>query len=165
MDKYQYRVVPTPLKKKGLTSSGDNGESFARDIEELMNALGADGWHYVRADTMPAEERVGFASRHTVFQNVLIFRRLVPGPAAANIPSEVRAEITKHSPRRAEPLLLENPVSAPGAMPHPPVAGGKRSIETVMRDMMPAVPSAPRVVNPAHAVREASRLARKIAAE
>ncbi|MEL6690069.1 MAG: hypothetical protein AAFP28_07095 [Pseudomonadota bacterium] len=189
MDKYQYRVVPTPVKTKGLGGTSDGGASFAHIIETTMNELGAEGWHYVRADTMPAEERVGFASKHTVFQNVLIFRRRIPGPAAANLPDEVRAEATAHETGRQEtamhgevteadegPLMLENPVSpeidAPvaeaggdAAAPHTPPAPKRQSIDKIVKDLMPSAPLAPRVVNPALAVRAAQKRARKIAAE
>ncbi|MCH2075305.1 MAG: DUF4177 domain-containing protein [Rhodobacteraceae bacterium] len=191
MDKYQYRVVPTPVKTKGHSSARDGGESFAQTIETTMNELGAEGWHYVRADTMPAEERVGFASKHTVYQNVLIFRRRIPGPAAANLPDEVRAEATSHEAARTGapatsslnekadeegPLLLETPVTATEAPvttetqtaepgPHAPPDPKRQSIDKLVKDLMPTAPMTPRVVNPASAVRAAQVRARKIAAE
>ena len=59
MQTYQYKVVPAPkagLKAKGVRSNEDR---FALALETLMNELGAQGWDYVRTDTLPAEERQG----------------------------------------------------------------------------------------------------------
>lgn len=75
MPRFEYRVVPAPksgLKAKGVRSNEDR---FAHALESLMNELGAQGWDYVRADTLPAEERQGLTGRTTVYQNMLVFRR------------------------------------------------------------------------------------------
>jgi len=40
-----------------------------------MNEMGSEGWEYVRSDTLPCEERSGFTSKITVYQNLLVFRR------------------------------------------------------------------------------------------
>ncbi len=77
MPKFEYRVVPAPrsgLKAKGLRT---NEERFAHALEVLMNEMGAQGWDYVRADVLPAEERQGMTGRTTVYQNLLVFRRAV----------------------------------------------------------------------------------------
>ncbi len=77
MPTYEFRVVPAPkqgLKAKGVRS---NEERFAHALEVLMNEMGAQGWDYVRADILPAEERQGLTGRTTVYQNMLVFRRVV----------------------------------------------------------------------------------------
>ena len=77
MPTYEFRVVPAPkqgLKAKGVRS---NEERFAHALEVLMNEMGAQGWDYVRADILPAEERQGLTGRVTVYQNMLVFRRVV----------------------------------------------------------------------------------------
>jgi len=80
MSQYEYKVVPAPNQgKKGKGVKTASGR-FALALEEQMNALGVDGWEYVRADTLPCEERVGLTSKTTTYQNVLVFRRVVaPG--------------------------------------------------------------------------------------
>ena len=81
MQTYQYKVVPAPkagLKAKGVRSNEDR---FALALETLMNELGAQGWDYVRTDTLPAEERQGLTGRTTVYQNMLVFRRGIDIPA------------------------------------------------------------------------------------
>lgn len=75
MTRFEYKVVPAPtsgLKAKGVKSSEAR---FANALETLMNELGQDGWDYVRADTLPCEERSGLTGRVTKYQNMLVFRR------------------------------------------------------------------------------------------
>lgn len=75
MSAYQYKVVPAPsrgLKGKGV--KGADGK-FAFALEKLMNDMGAAGWEFQRAETLPSEERAGLTSKTTVFRNVLVFRR------------------------------------------------------------------------------------------
>ncbi len=86
MPRYEYRVVPAPkqgTKAKGVRSYEDR---FAHALQSLMNALGAQGWDYVRADTLPAEERQGLTGRVTVYQNMLVFRRVVEVVAQVQMP-------------------------------------------------------------------------------
>ena len=86
MQTYQYKVVPAPkagLKAKGVRSNEDR---FALALETLMNELGAQGWDYVRTDTLPAEERQGLTGRTTVYQNMLVFRRGIDIPVPRSEP-------------------------------------------------------------------------------
>ena len=86
MPRYEYRVVPAPkqgTKAKGVRSYEDR---FAHALQSLMNELGAQGWDYVRADTLPAEERQGLTGRVTVYQNMLVFRRVVEVVAQVQMP-------------------------------------------------------------------------------
>lgn len=74
---FEYKVVPAPTrgkKAKGVKSAADR---FAHALSEVMNALAAEGWEYLRTDTLPAEERHGLTGRTTVFQNMLVFRRSI----------------------------------------------------------------------------------------
>lgn len=78
MPGYEYKVVPAPArgeKARGLKTGADR---FAYALAQVMNALGREGWEYVRADTLPSEERTGFAKRSTVYHNLLVFRRALP---------------------------------------------------------------------------------------
>ena len=103
MTKFEYRVVPAPkqgLKAKGVRS---NEERFAHALEVMMNDLGAQGWDYVRADILPAEERQGLTGRVTVYQNMLVFRRVV----------EVAQAVTPLRAPQYEPFVPVAPVVTP----------------------------------------------------
>lgn len=75
MTHYEYKVVPAP--RRGRKGKGIKGAEarFAFAIQTLMNDYAAQGWAFVRAETLPSEERHGLASAHTVYRDVLVFRR------------------------------------------------------------------------------------------
>jgi len=75
MPTFEYRVVPaprTPAKEKGVKGTESR---FAATLARLMNELGAEGWDYQRAETLPCDERRGLTGRVETMQHVLIFRR------------------------------------------------------------------------------------------
>ena len=72
---YEYRVVPAPSrgeKAKGVKGVADR---FAVALMHTMNELGAEGWEYLRAETLPCDERKGLFGHRSIMQNVLVFRR------------------------------------------------------------------------------------------
>lgn len=77
MQRYEYKVVPAPGRGEKVRGAKTGAERFAATVQTLMNSMGAEGWEYVRADTLPAEERTGFTGRTTVYHNLLVFRREV----------------------------------------------------------------------------------------
>lgn len=75
MLRYEFKVIPAPRrgeKARGLKSTEDR---FALAMTNLMNEMGRDGWDYVRADTLPVDERSGLTGTKTSYQNLLVFRR------------------------------------------------------------------------------------------
>lgn len=71
---YEYKVVPAPAKTPKLR--GLKGPArFAHGLQDLMNELAQDGWEYLRAESLPDEERKGLTGRVEVTRNVLVFRR------------------------------------------------------------------------------------------
>lgn len=78
MPTFEYKVVPAPTKgQKGKGVRGTEAR-FAFAIEDALNQLGAEGWEYLRSDTLPSEERHGLTTS-TVFRTVLVFRRAKAG--------------------------------------------------------------------------------------
>jgi hypothetical protein len=137
MAQFEYKVVPAPAKAEKVRGVKTTGDRFAVALTTLMNDLGRDGWEYLRADSLPCEERVGFTGRQTTFQHMLVFRRAVAveAPVAA-LPA---------------PVVTPAPVfmASPGLSASPP----------------PPPPPAPRVDWPAHATAPAVGPARPVAAE
>ncbi|MEQ9693701.1 DUF4177 domain-containing protein [Shimia sp. SDUM112013] len=73
--RYDYKVIPAPSKgKKARGVKGPEGR-FAHALEVAMNDMAAEGWEYLRAETLPNEERVGLTGSQTSFRTVLVFRR------------------------------------------------------------------------------------------
>ncbi|MGC9420517.1 MAG: DUF4177 domain-containing protein, partial [Rhodovulum sp.] len=77
MSVYEYRVLPAP--ERGAKAKGAKGtaERFAAALTEALNAMAAEGWEYVRAESLPCVERKGLTGRIEVTQNLLVFRRAV----------------------------------------------------------------------------------------
>jgi hypothetical protein len=106
MPRYEYKLVPAPekaTKHKGLKGAAN----FAATLEDVLNELGADGWHYLRIDTLPQQERSGLASKTTTYRNLLVFQRELPEPDPVDTPASVPE-------RRLSPVLAER------ARPDPP---------------------------------------------
>jgi len=115
MPRFEYKVVPAPkkgVKAKGVRATEDR---FANALEGVMNKLGAEGWDYLRTDTLPCEERVGLTGRTTNYQNMLVFRRVLAEVEKAPGP-QVKAPAT--------PVVLKTPVE-PGPAPALPGAARK----------------------------------------
>ena len=140
MTRYEYKVVPAPRKAGKVKGVKGTDARFAHELAQLMNEYGADGWEYQRTDTLPCEERTGLMSgKTTQFQNLLVFRREIPGRvepapvpmrAAAPAPAAPSADAIAsiHSaapapePRRAqEPEIEPEPEIAPRRVAARPV--------------------------------------------
>ncbi len=105
MAEFEYKVVPAP--KQGAKAKGIKGAEaqFANTLETLMNEVAADGWEYQRTDTLPCEERQGLTGRVTVFQNMLVFRRMTAAAAAEKLRAAVEtAEAHRAAQPAAEPV-------------------------------------------------------------
>lgn len=130
---YEYKVVPAPvrgLKAKGVKTAEDR---FANALETAINELASDGWDYIRADTLPCEQREDLMSKTTVYQNMLVFRRkkaaakpaqtLSQPPLAAPMPKPAETEMVEKkavaAPKSPAPAsdAEEAPDKRPGSSP------------------------------------------------
>lgn len=103
MRRYEYKLVPAPdkaTKHKGLKGAAN----FAATLEDVMNAMGAEGWTYLRADILPEEVRSGLTSRTTTYRTILVFQRDIP---------EEQPDIETH-PVAAVPVEAPEPDDADG---------------------------------------------------
>ena len=123
MQRFEYKVIPAPKRGEKARGVKSTEERFALALTTLMNALGADGWEYVRADALPCEERVGLTGTRTTFQNVLVFRRLAqaeaegaPRPTLRPILPEPEAAAPVPAPRLG-PAETPVPAAAPAVGP------------------------------------------------
>jgi hypothetical protein len=120
----EYRVVPAP--KRGVKARGakTGEERFAAALSEVMNALGAEGWDYVRSDVLPCEERQGLTGRTTVYHTVMVFRRAVAEAGTAAGPAVVAPVM---SPAALPAFLTPAPrVEAPPMNGAPPLGPAER---------------------------------------
>lgn len=126
MTRYEYRVVPAPqrgLKAKGAKTTEAR---FAQALMALMNEFARDGWEYLRADTLPCEERVGLTGRTTRFQNMLVFRRALPDAEGAD--ASARAEPVRALAAPPEEAAASGQARPPGGAEAPPAAAARLSV-------------------------------------
>ncbi len=108
---YEYKVIPAPRRGEKARGAKSTAERFAYALTQVMNDLGRDGWEYLRADTLPCEERVGLTGKATAFQNMLVFRRSLAeaaGGQAAGVQAAAdhpMPAITALSPQGAAPRI------------------------------------------------------------
>lgn len=105
---YEYKVVPaprTPAKVRGV--KGEEAR-FAFTVEGVINATAAEGWEFLRSETLPCETR-GWLRRSSRELTLLVFRR-------------GRGEVVAEAPLHGTLRLPPEPRLATGSAPRP-VAG------------------------------------------
>ena len=91
MQRYEYKVIPAPLKGVKAKGVKTTEGRFAASVEQVLNQMGQDGWEYQRAELLPSEERSGLTGSTVNWRNVLVFRRAVedePAPTVTEVPDE-----------------------------------------------------------------------------
>ncbi len=123
MARYEYKVVPAPSKTRRIKGMKTVEDRFAFGMEMLMNDLGAEGWEYLRAGTLPCEERSGIRGRTTEsIKHMLIFRRSLDDAA-----EQPRALLRDYS---SEPPPAQMSTAAPPPMrPAPEIQPPERAPE------------------------------------
>ncbi len=81
---FEYSVIPAPDRGEKARGAKTPSDRFSIAFTTTLNEMAAEGWEYIRAETLPSEERSGLTGRTTVYHNVLVFRRPLAGaPVAA----------------------------------------------------------------------------------
>lgn len=78
MQEFEYKVIPAPREpKKAKGVKGVPGR-FAHALTLAMNDLAAQGWEYMKSETLPMDMPKGLlGNKVEMFQTVMIFRREV----------------------------------------------------------------------------------------
>ncbi|TQS72397.1 DUF4177 domain-containing protein [Rhodobacteraceae bacterium] len=111
MQHFEYKAIPAPQKgdrERGLKTGVDR---FASAFAATLNAMAFDGWEYVRAETLPAEERSGLTGKTTVYHNILVFRRAVTHSPSAQVAPVAEA----HTAANAAPAPTQAQTATPSA--------------------------------------------------
>ncbi|PZQ96884.1 MAG: DUF4177 domain-containing protein [Cereibacter sphaeroides] len=119
---YEYKVIPAPRRGEKTRAAKTTAERFAHAMSMVMNELGREGWEYLRADTLPCEERVGLTGKTTAFQNVLVFRRAVETAEDIIVPP-ASVSLTIDAPEGPAPrlsALAPEPAAVPALGPARP---------------------------------------------
>ena len=142
MTRHEYTVIPAPPRADKVRGARSPADRFSATLAQVLNDMARQGWEYVRAETLPSEERSGIASRNTVWNNVLIFRRSLHAQEAA---SEAPAAPPQSVPPVSPPPGPATPVQAPA--PLAPAMPAGTAVATP-----PAAPSANPFSEPMRAI-------------
>ncbi|WP_449042427.1 DUF4177 domain-containing protein [Paracoccus sp. (in: a-proteobacteria)] len=115
MQQHEYTVIPAPARGEKTRGARTGAERFAHALTVEINRMAAAGWEYIRAETLPCEERSGLTSRTTVYHNVLVFRRRLP--SLATVPEPEAA--SRAAPAAPPAPVAESPAGAPVAESRP----------------------------------------------
>ena len=115
MQRFEYKVIPAPTRGEKTRTAKTTADRFGVALTNLMNELGSEGWDYVRADTLPCEERVGFTGSKSSFQNMLVFRRILG--AEPSLLAEPMFTSVKSEPAFPVLLTTQSEGSAPALGP------------------------------------------------
>ena len=102
MQRYEFKAVPAPTRAPRARGLKTGADRLAHAVTRVLNEAGAEGWEYLRTETLPLEERGWLTGRAITAQTLMIFRRARP-EAAAPLPVAAPMEV---------PALAPNPVEA-----------------------------------------------------
>jgi len=91
MGKYEYKVLPTPRRAKRAKGVKGEPARFAHALTEMMNVEAAEGWEYLKSETLPMEAKSG------MFKGVRILA----------VSSRLLKHLKRSKPRRVGPKLLQ----------------------------------------------------------
>ena len=114
MVRFEYKAVPAPsrgTKAKGVKAVEDR---FALSMTNILNEYAADGWEFVRVETLPCESRKGLTGTQITDQPMLVFRRI--NQAQQQSSSEAALPTLTLAAQSPEPEVAERrdpPISRP----------------------------------------------------
>ena len=119
---FDYKVVPAPRRMKRAKGVSDHADLFALTLTDAINEHARQGWEYLRAETLPVEERAGLTGTRTSFRTVLIFRRPAGPAAAADSPRLIENRGSEADTGPSGPTLDSG--IRPTLAPEPPLSRG-----------------------------------------
>ena len=85
--RYEYKLIPAPAEAPKVKGVRGATARYVHRLEEVLNAMGAAGWDYVRCDRMHVSAPRGWLRRpEERDETLLVFRRARDASAAAPAP-------------------------------------------------------------------------------
>ena len=104
MVNFEYKIVPAPVHGMRVRGVSEPEERFALSLEAVINEWAAEGWEYMRSETLPSSERTGLVGSGPVYRGILVFRR--PATAKPKVEEPQPANEKKLLEKRRKPLLV-----------------------------------------------------------
>ncbi len=114
MQNYEYKAIAAPTRARRFKGVKGTANQFAMVMSEVMNDMAADGWEYLRSDSLPVDEKAGLLKgRVENYHTLLIFRR-------AKEPAQEMAGLIEDQSEQLPPVAPPPPVemepTAPAAV-------------------------------------------------
>lgn len=141
MAEYEYKVVTAPRKAGRAKGVRGQDEKYAYTLGEVMNKMAADGWQYLRAESLPVDEKAGMMGKtNEKYLSLLVFQRQTDAPVDIQTP-ETR------EPTVNVPEFLSDPIVKTPVEPEPvadPIELQRSEPEETIEDAVPSLGSATR---------------------
>lgn len=112
MSQYEYAAVPAPRQVPKVKGVKGAETRFAHAMTELLNTWSAEGWEFVRAETLGFDDKGGLLGKASSGQaTLMIFRRALE-ESAPDLSSYVE---TAPTPEDLVRDLRETPTTRPAA--------------------------------------------------
>ncbi len=98
MATYEYKVIPAPGTGAKGRKHGTDDAYFSRVFETALNAQAAQGWEFLRSETVPFQHRQRFTGRVSVSHEAMLVFRRAADPATAHLPRLSGAAQTPPAP-------------------------------------------------------------------
>ena len=122
MTRFEYKVMAAPSRAPKVRGADSVEARFAVALAGVLNREGMEGWEYLRAETLPVEERAGLTGTRTSFRTVLIFRRPTGPATAGESPRLIENRSSEAEAGPSGPTL--NSGIRPTLAPEPPLSRG-----------------------------------------
>lgn len=112
---FEYRLVPAPRRAAKIKAARPGAERLARTVEQVINEQAAEGWHYLRSDVLPSEERQGLSTKRTTkYHTFLVFQRPIQDNQNGVAPDDLNSDQT--------PVADPDPIESESVHDHEPAA-------------------------------------------
>lgn len=102
MPEFEYKVITAPRKAEKVKGIRNGDERFAHTITNIINTLAEEGWEYLRAESLPVDEKASMMGKVVEkYLSLLVFRR--EKAAEQETPQEIHVE----APKVADPSMLQ----------------------------------------------------------
>lgn len=108
MTSFEYKVIAAPRRIRKVKGVPGAADQFAHTLGEAINEQARQGWEYLRADVMMADEPRGFLrSDVTAEHTVLVFRRGLQAQAHTRLEPRAEAPPALSHEDRARGILAQ----------------------------------------------------------
>lgn len=92
---YEYKVIPAPRQARRSKGARTVQDRFAQTLADTINAEAGAGWEFVRAESLPVEQKKNMLSSPTEsYHSVLVFRRVAKTPARSPVSASPEKALT-----------------------------------------------------------------------